>query len=400
MPFYNYNAMNLLGKKIRGTMAAANESDLEQRLKEIKLDLISVKEAKQTKLLVRSNVTIKDLILLCVHLEQLDKAGVPLLDSIGDLRDSADNQTLKNLMGGVYEDVKGGALLSQAMGRYPAVFNEVFIGLVAAGEKTGNLAEIFAHLANHLRWVHEIRNKVKKAIYYPAFLLVLMLGVISLMMLFVVPKLSGFLKAQNFELPLYTRALIGMSDLFSQYWYMLFIIPFVFVALAKLMISQSGAAAYNFDKFKLSIPILGTVIRKIELARFCHFFGVTFQSGIGILECLEISQSIIKNKVIRDEITAARLAVSEGSTLTNALKVSGQFPSLVIRMFKVGEESGNLQSALSNITFFYDREVDTSVNNMVGVLQPALTLILGGIMLWVSVAVFGPLYGSFSKMQF
>ncbi len=401
MPQYNYISLNEKGRKIRGTMSAANDVDLEERLKGIGLDMIEAREVKTKRAAFVSNVIKpEDLIIICIHLEQLEKAGVPILDAISDLRDTADALSVKNLMAEVYESVKGGKLLSAALAEHPKNFSPVFTGLVAAGEKTGNLHEVFFHLAKHLKWVNGIRRKIKKAIYYPVFLLILMLGITSLMMAYVIPKLSKFLTAQNFELPAYTEALIVTSDFFVNYWYVVLFGPVVLVILIKVLIRVSEDVAYNVDAFKLALPWFGSTIRKIEMARFCHFFALTYRSGLGILQCLDIAQNVLDNRVIKEGVATVRKSVTEGTSLTDSLRVSNQLPNLVIRMFKVGEESGNLDTTLENVNFFYDREVEDSVNNMIGIIQPALTIIMGGMMLWISIAVFGPLYNSFSQMSF
>lgn len=400
MPVYKYVTLNESGHKVRGQITAANELDLEERLSSIGLDLISYKEVKQAKQSFLGSVTLQDLIVICIHLEQLERAGVPILDAIADLRDTAESIPLKNLMSDIYESVKAGSMLSAAFAEHPKVFNDVFVGLVAAGEKTGNLHEIFFHLARHLKWVNNIKRKIKKAIYYPLFLLFLMSGIVALMMLFVIPKLSSFLTAQDFDLPVYTTSLIATSNAFVEYWYIIFSTPVAIFFFIRLLAKTSDTFAYNLDAFKLMIPYLGNTILKIELARFCHFFSVTFKSGIGILECLDVTIKVAKNKILRENISMVKRSVSEGNSLTASLSISNRFPNLVIRMFKVGEESGNLDSTLENINFFYDREVEDSVNNMVGVIQPMLTIIMGGIMMWVSLAVFGPLYNSFSNMNF
>lgn len=399
MPQYNYTALNESGRKIRGAITAANEVDLEERLRNIGLDLIDAKVTRETKRVFLGKVQTEDLIILCIHLEQLERAGVPILDAIADIRDTSESPAMKNLMADVFEEVKGGAMLSAAMAKHPKVFSEVFTGLVAAGERTGNLHEIFFHLSKHLKWVNVLRRKIKKATYYPMFLLVLMVGILSLMMLFVIPKLSKFLTAQNFELPGYTTALIATSDFFADYWYVVLLTPIELFFLLKILIRVSDDVAYGVDIIKLYIPFIGPTIQKIELARFCHFFAITFRSGLGILECLDVAYNVVQNRVIKENIATVKRSITEGSTLTASLRVSNQFPNLVIRMFKVGEESGNLDATLENINFFYDREVNDSVNNMVGVIQPALTIVMGGLMLWISLAVFGPLYNSFSNMN-
>ncbi len=400
MPIYIYTALNQKARKINGSMTAANEMDLEDRLKVIGLDLVSARETKSSKKPAFGSVSIQDLIIFCIHMEQLERAGVPILESIADLRDTSDNIYFKNIIAEIYESVRNGNMLSAALANHPKIFNDIFVALVQAGEKSGNLNEIFQHLAYHLKWTNNIQRKVKKAVYYPTFLLFLMTGIIALMMLFVIPKLSTFLKAQNFELPVYTKALIATSDFFMNYWYIVFSLPFVIIFGVKILIKISDDFAYNVDNFKLKIPYIRSTIRKIDLARFCHFFGIMYKSGLGILECLDTANNIVSNKVLRESIGIVKKSVSEGNSLTESLRISNQFPNLVIRMFKVGEESGNLDVTLENINFFYDREVEDAVSNMVGVIQPALTIVMGGIMMWVSMAIFGPLYNSFSKMNF
>lgn len=400
MPFYHYTALNGMGRVIRGDINATNERDLEQRLKELELDLVDSRLKTDKEMTFRRGVSLKDLVFLCVHLEQLERAGVPLLDSLADLRDSTDSIAVKNLMADIFDSVRNGNLLSAAMAGHPKIFSEVFIGLVKAGEQTGQLAEIFSHLANHLRWVHEVRAKVRHATYYPAFLTILMSGIVALMMTFVIPKLTTFLKAEDFDLPWYTNALIFTSDNFVKYWYVIVFGPIILYIALKILLRTSEEAAFFMDKTILALPVIGTVVRKIELARFCHFFSITFQSGLGILDCMQVAHNVVHNRVIRESIVAAKRAVAEGGTLAGSLRMTGQFPSLVIRMFKVGEDSGNMEATLRNITFFYDREVNEDVGNMVGIIQPVLTIILGGIMLWISMAVFGPLYASFGKLQF
>lgn len=400
MATYSYTALNEKGRQIKGQMSAANELDLEDRLKVIGLDLISLKELKGGKKATFGKVGLQDLVIFCIHMEQLERAGVPILEAIADLRDTADNLYFKNIIAEIYESVRGGEVLSGALAKHPKVFNSIFVALIAAGEKSGNMQDIFQHMGNHLKWVNSITRKIKKASYYPTFLLFLMSGIIALMMLFVIPKLSGFLKAQNFELPVYTKALIATSDAFVNYWYVIFGIPILLFFGVKILAKVYEPFAYGLDQFKLRIPYIGSTIRKIDLARFCHFFGIMYKSGIGILDCLDTANSTITNRVIKDSVAIVKKSVSEGHSITDSLRMSNQFPNLVIRMFKVGEDSGNLDVTLENINFFYDREVDDAVSNMVGTIQPTLTIVMGGIMMWVSMAIFGPLYNSFSKMNF
>ena len=400
MPTFQYSAINNNGKTVRGKMTAANELDLEERLKELNLDALTFKALKKSSGGIFGKISVKELVMFCIHLEQLDKAGVPLLDSLADMRDSADSPVFRDIMADVYENVKSGDILSLALSKRPDVFNNVFVGLVAAGEKTGRMSEAFGHLAGHLKWNSDFRRSIKKAMMYPIALILVMGGVITLMMMFVVPQLVDFLTAQGFDLPTHTRALIWVSALFSNYWYIILGIPIFTVIMILIMYRLSSGFNYFVDKVMLHSPAIGPVIQKINLARFSQFFAITFSSGIGILECLTTAKNVIGNAVMREAVDNIMRNVSEGSSLTRAISSTQQFPNLVVRMFKVGEDSGNMDEALENINFFYEREVQDSVDRMIGFIKPSLTLVLGAILFWIIAAVFGPLYNSFSEMDF
>lgn len=400
MASYSYIAVNDMGRRVRGTVAADNELDLEARLKQLGLDLISSREVKEKKSSTFNRIRLKDIIIMCMHLEQLDRAGVPLHDALADVRDSSESPKLRDVLTGVYESVKNGAILSKALSAYPRVFNDVFVGLVTAGEKTGNLATSFSHLAEHLKWTAELRRKVKKATRYPMVLLVVMAGVITMLMVFVVPKLVDFITSQGFSLPWFTRALIATSYAFQYYWYVILGIPVLLFMGLVMLYRKSEPFAYKMDAFMLKWPLIGPVIRKIDMARFTHFFSVTFNSGIDMLESLEAARGVVNNRVLKESVGLVKTNVTEGSSLTSSLRLSNQFPNLVIRMFKVGEDSGNMSEALENINFFYTREVNDAVEAMVGAIQPILTVVMGVLIFWVIAAVFGPLYQSFSKMKF
>lgn len=400
MPLFNYSALNQNGRRIRGVMSAENDNDLEIKLNSIDLALIECKVKKSKESMFGGKVTGQDLVVFCIHLEQLEQAGIPILEAMSDLRDSTDNPAMKSILTQICDAIRTGKMLSEAMAAHPKVFNKTFVALIEAGEKSGNLHESFSQLARHLKWTLHIQKKIRKATYYPAFLLVLMTGIVSLMMLFVIPKLSVFLEAQDFDLPGYTKALIATSHFFADYWYIALPMPFIIFVVLKIAAKMSDAIAYKMDAAKLHIPFIGSTIKKIELSRFCHFFGIMYKSGIGLLDCIDSAANVVKNRVISESVSVIKRSIGDGNSLTFSLKASNQFPNLVVRMFKVGEESGNLEVAVENINFFYDREVEDAVNSMIAVIQPTLTLVMGGIMLWVSLAVFGPLYNSFSKMNF
>lgn len=401
MPLYKYSAINEKGKTVRGELNAANDLELEDKLKNIGQDLVSFKEVKRSQFSLSSGkASNKDLIVLCVQLQQLEKAGVPILDALADMRDTLESPKMKNVINDVHENIRQGAMMSAAMANHPEVFDTVFVGLIEAGEKTGQLGEIYGHLASHLKWVDNMQRKVSGAIRYPIFLLLMMCGVIAMMMMFVVPQLTSFLESQGFDLPLATIALIATSRAFENYWWAIFGGPVAFMLTIYMLNKFSETFAYHYDAFKLRLPAIGSTIQKIEMARFCRFFSITFRSGIGVLECLEIASKVVKNRIMHDCVDVAKKGVADGGSLTASIEAAGRFPKLVIRMIKIGEDSGNLDTTLENVNYFYDKEVDEAVDMMIGLIQPSLTICMGALMGWVTLAVFGPLYDSFSKMNF
>ncbi len=400
MHTYNYRAINETGRAIKGELMADNELDLETKLKELGLDMIDCKEVKARKAGMLSKVKLKDMIVFCLHMEQLDRAGVPLHEALADARDATDSAKLHNVLASVFESIKAGETFSEALAKHPSVFNEVFVGLIAAGEKTGNLQESFLNLSEHMKWTDELRRKVRKALTYPLILGVILMGVISVMMLFVVPQLIDFIVSQGFDIPPHTEALIAVSHFFGDYWYVVFLTPIVLTMIIFALYRASYGFAYRFDAMVLKMPVIGNVVNKINMARFTHFFAVMFNSGIDILDSLMAGKDVVKNRVLRESIDLVHRSVMEGNRLTDSVRMSSQFPNLVIRMFKIGEESGNLTESLENINYFYKREVNDAVEGMISLIQPTMTVILGGIIFWVIAAVFGPLYDSFSKIDF
>jgi type IV pilus assembly protein PilC len=395
MAIFVYKAINEQGKIIKGKISARNEAELEAKLKQSSLDLISSEELQSAGFNFLNRVSLKDLILICVHLNQLENAGVPILDSIAELRDTVESPAIKNVMMDIHNSLTDGKLLSAAMSNYPKVFDKTFVALVAAGERTGSFGEVFGHLEHHLKWVLDIKLKIKKATMYPMFLFFLMLSVVMTMMIYVIPKLTVFLVSQNIELPFYTRALIASSDFIVEYWYLVAFFPIIFFGLYKFVRLYSPNGSKYIDWLLLRMPVFGNLMRKLELARFCHFFAITYRSGMGVLECLSISGNVVQNLTIRETIEEVRNSVAEGQKITDALMATEQFPPLVVRMFKVGENSGNLDKSLEIVNLFYEQEVNEAVNSLVEMLQPILTLIMGGLLMWIALSVFGPVYASF-----
>ena len=397
MSHYRYKVINENGRYVTGRMAADNPSDLSTILRASGMEMVSYKEEKEKGGSFLDRIKTKDLISIFIHLDQLERAGVSITDSINDLKETSDSPKVKSLMHEIHESIKNGNLFSESLAKRPDVFNPVHIGLIAMGEKTGNLANSFTSIIEDLKWNMDIRRKTKKATTGPMFGIIMMCLVVGIMTTVVVPKVTGFIVSQGLKLPMMTIALIGFSNFIKHNWYfIIFSVPTIIMTLK--IVSRNPQAALHIDEFKLKLPIIGTIINKIEAAKFCQFFSMTFKSGLGVIECLESSGGVIKNRAMKKSIDVVKQRVSDGQSLAKAIAATGYFPNLVVRMFKIGEESGSMENALQNIKFFYDREINDSIDKLVGMIQPAITIVMGGMIGWITIAVFGPIYGSFSKM--
>lgn len=400
MPQYAYRALNDAGKTVRGKLSANNETDLYQQLEQSGLMLLDSKAVKESVLTqgMARGISAREKIQFFVHLEQLQAAGVPLLDSLTDVRDSTDTPRLRDMTTSILNDVQGGTPLSESFSKHPKVFGDLYSALVAAGEESGKLTEAFRHLTKHVKWEDAIRQKITKASRYPAVVLVLITGMLMFMMGFVVPGIVEFLQSTGKALPPVTVALIVTSDFVVGYWWAILLTPASIVAGIIALRASSETVNYAMSCLSLRVPVFGDLITKLAISRFAHFFAVMFQSGVPILQCLETAQRVVTNRCLEEAMKNIRQQVQNGEPLSAAMRNSGQFPSLVCRMVKIGEDSGNLGGVMDNVTGFYDKDVDEAIDAMIGMIEPALTVVSGAIMGWIVIGVMGPIYDSISSL--
>ena len=396
-----YRALDPKNNKIiNGKVEAPNDNAVEQILAESNLMLISAREIKDsflTNLLANKKITAKELITLFITLEQFERAGVPLLDSLKDLASFSENPKMKSMMQNIYEWVKSGELLSAALSKFPEVFDEVSVNLVAMGEKTGNLDVAFKNIYENLKWNMEMKRKTVKAIKSPIFSLSLLVIVAVILLKVVVPKVLGFILEQDITIPSYTTALINTSN-FIERNFITIVISCVAIFFTIRMALFNKNFKIKFDQFKLKLPLLGQIMVKLDVSRFTKFFGITFSAGIPVLKCIEIANNVVVNRYLKNEIEYIKVKVSEGKTISKCIEDSDIFPFIVKRMFKVGEDSGNIENAMENIQYFYTTEINDSIDKIVGSLQPMILFIMGGLMCWIIAAVFGPVYGNFANI--
>lgn len=400
MPSFNYKAVDKLGRPAIGQIDALNEVDLEIRLERMGLDLITFRIAKKSANLFNGNkVSNQDLVMFCFQLEQLSSAGVPLLECLTDLRESNTNPYFQKVLGAISAEVEGGKLLSQALAEHPNVFSEVFVSLVDAGEQTGQLPAVFNNLFETIRWQDELMSQTKKLLAYPAFVAVVVMGAVAFLMSYLVPQMVSFLHNMGQELPWNTKLLIAMSDIFVHYWWLVISVPILLVLIIATSINANPLARYRFDMLKLNLPVTGPILHKIIMARFARYFALMYQTGIPILDAIKICENIVGNRVVADALSRAHAQINAGDSMSESFQNAGLFPPLVVRMIKVGENTGALDKSLLNISYFYDRDVNDSMQKMLKMIEPALTVILGAILAFIMFSVLGPVYDSFSKLK-
>lgn len=399
MSLYAYRAINDLGKSIKGLQDAANLVDLEMRLKRSGLDLIDAKVDSGTVGLGRGKVKRPDLITFFFNLEQLTRAGVPLLESLADLRDTMNTPHFREVIAGMVESIEGGKKLSLAMGEHPDAFDNVYVSLTKAGEESGRLPEVFEHITQSLKWQDEMASHTKTILLYPAFVGLIVLGITFFLMIYLVPQLVGFIKGMGQEIPMQTRILLATSDFFVNYWYVMIAVPIAVPLLTKLTISTSPAMQLKLDNFKLNVWLIGPILRKIILARFANTFAIMYGSGISILNCIDISREVVNNRAVAQSLSDVAQEIESGQNLTQSFQSTKMFPPLVIRMLKVGEATGSLDKALLNVSYFYDRDVKDSIKKVQVMIEPTMTIILGTLLGWVMLSVLSPIYDLIGKVK-
>jgi type IV pilus assembly protein PilC len=401
MPLYQYKAIDAAGKFISGSLDAGNISDLELRLEKMDMDLVTFKQKDHgADLFGRNKIGRRDLINFSFYLEQLTRAGVPLLEGLADLRDGEENPTFRDIVTGVIEAIEGGNSFSQALDLYPKIFDDVFVSLIRVGERSGRMSEVLVDITETLKWQDELLSKAKKIMTYPAVIGTLVLSVIMFMMIFIVPDIMDAIVSLGGAIPLETRLLMATSSFLINYWYIVIAAPFVIYFVFRVYYRSSSKARFQLDGMMLKIWVIGSVSEKIKISRFTRYFALMFASGITVLDAIKLSKSVVSNAVLEDGIDRAWQQISEGSSISEAFKNIGIFPPLVVRMLRVGESSGQMDKSLNNVSYFFDRDINDSIEKMEPMLQTGMMASIGLIVMWLALSVLGPIYDTIGTIDF
>lgn len=379
---------------MRGLMAAENETDLAKHLRAMGYFLTQVKVS----MAVRKEESGKGGYLKPAEVLNFTnqigialEAGVPLLTVLKDLGINSEQKKVKFIIENIAHRVESGCTFKEALAAHPHSFSQLFISIIGAGESTGKLSLAMKDLAKLIEWQLELQGKIKEASIYPVILFCAMIGVVTVLMAFVIPKFEPMFKELGVELPVATQLVLAASKL----WW----VPFIVVGLVVFvwfMIGLTPKGRYRLDKFKLKVPIVGDLLIKIALSRFCHTFSLALRSGVNVFNALSIASDVTGNNYLQAAVSKARDYVNVGEKISTALELSGKesggrFPDIVIRMINVGEQSGSLAETLDKVNEFYDKEVPATIRKLFAVIEPLTIFLMGIIVGGIAMSVFLPL---------
>ncbi|HXS51886.1 MAG TPA: type II secretion system F family protein [Usitatibacter sp.] len=400
MALFAYRAVDSEGRISSGNLDAVNAIDLELRLKRLGLDLVTFDSVQRSTARRTRRVTRTELIAFCFHLSQLLKAGVNIIEALTDLRDTVDNPGFRQVIAALLEDIEGGLKLSEAMGNHSYCFDTVFVALVRAGEQSGQLTEVLDQLADNLKWQDEISAQARKALVYPSIVFTVIIAVIFVLMIFLVPQLASAFKSMVPKLPRETAVMVAISSVFVRWWYLLIGVPAA-AAIGAIAFARTNEGAQRaLDALSLKLPVLGMIRQKIILARFSTYFAMLYRSGISVLDCIQICEKIVGNRVMEEGLQRVGRSISEGQGISQAFIATKLFPPLVLRMLRVGESTGGLDVALLNVSYFYNRQVREGIDRLQAMLGPATTIVLGLLIVGILYSIFLPIYDVIAKIKF
>jgi type IV pilus assembly protein PilC len=380
MPVYSYKAKNAAGEDVEGPVEAESETAATELLRERGFKILTMDEREEDilgfQLTFLQRITPKDLVIFSRQLSVMVGASIALPKAIRTTARQTRNSKLRAILVDVSNEVEGGVRLSEALGKHARVFGSFFVSMVRSGETSGQLDEVLLYLADQQEKDYDIRTRVKGAMTYPIFVMAMLFIVGGIMMTFVVPKLTGILKESGVALPFTTRLLIGTSDFFVSYWYLL--IGLVILAVFGVRAANRTPAGKRvIDGFILHVPVFGPLLRRIYIARMTHSLSTLIVGGVDMVTSLKVVAGVVGNEVYRDVLLETVQEVGAGNSLGNIWRGRNEFDKMVVQMVAVGEETGKLQVVLQRLNEFYTREVNATVANLSTAIEPIIMVIMG-----------------------
>lgn len=403
MPTFYYTAKSQDGKTKKGSMEAKDKHGLAQVLRQkgfILTSAQSLEEKKQEKKIALldklkgflGRASLVEKLIFTRHLGVMIGAGFSLHKALETLARQTPNQNFRKIINDLVTRIKKGESLADSLSHYPKVFNDFFISMIRVGEKGGNLEEVLKILAQYLKKEHAFRSKVRGAMVYPAVILVAMIGIGILMMIMVVPKITAMFEELEVDLPITTQILIGISKFLSNYFYM-GVIAFLILIVALFKLLRTKKGKYILSWIFLKFPFLNKMTKKINCARFARSFSSLMESGVPIIECLNITSQTVGNVFYTNSLNEIAIEVKKGKRLQESLENYKEiYPILVSQMIGVGEETGELSNIMARLADFYEEEVTNITDNLTSIIEPVLMIILGAIVAFFAISMIQPMY--------
>jgi type IV pilus assembly protein PilC len=375
----------------KGEIEAADKAAAGMILKRQRIVPTKIKAKSQEIVLFSKKIKTKEIVIFTRQFATMINAGLPLVQCLEILSSQQPNPSFKKVLSQIKQDVESGNTFADALGKHPKVFDSLYVNLVGAGEIGGVLDTVLNRLAVYMEKNENLKNKIKSAMTYPIIVLCVAFGVVAVLMIFVIPTFKDMFEQFGSALPGPTQLVVNMSNFFRKFWWGMigFIIALVF-ALKWAYGQKQGR--YFIDKTLLRLPIFGDLIRKVAVAKFTRTLGTMISSGVPIMDGLEITSKTAGNVIVEDAIRSVRTSISEGKSMSEPLEQTGIFPGMVVQMIAVGEATGAMDQMLSKIADFYDEEVDVAVEALTSALEPMLMVFLGGIIGFVVVAMYLPIF--------
>jgi len=400
MPQFEWTGTKKSGETVSGTMTAESKDAVSKNLIRQNIMVTKIKEKGKEFALPKfgGSVTTKELAIFTRQFSVMIDAGLPITQCLEILASQQENKFFQRILYGVREDVEAGANLSDALRKAPKVFDDLYCNLVSAGEAGGILDTILQRLSVYIEKNVKLKAAVKSALIYPVVVVVVAILIVALIMWKVIPTFASLFAGLGARLPMPTRVVIAISNFLGSWWWV------IGITIAALVISirtyyATPGGKYNIDKIMLKLPVLGIVLKKIAVARFCRTLGTLVSSGVPILEGLDITAKTSGNAVVEEAIMKTRKSVEEGKTIVEPLAATGLFPGMVTQMIGVGESTGALDAMLSKIADFYEDEVDEAVANLMSLLEPVIIVFLGTTIGGIVIAMYMPLFTLIQQIQ-
>ena len=395
MAIYVWEAETRTGEVRKGEIEAANESSVRGQLRRQGLKPVRVKAKPKDILesipIFKTKVKDKSVVIFARQFSTMISAGLPLIQCLEILAAQEDNKTFKKVIKSIKDDIEGGATLTDALKKHPKVFDDLFINMVAAGEAGGILDTILNRLAAYMEKMMKLKSKVKGAMVYPATIVLISFGVITMLLIKVVPVFQKLFSGMGQDLPMATQLLIDLSDFVSKSF--IYIIATIVVGIVVFVrYYRTEVGRMTVDRFVLRAPVFGPLMRKVAISKFTRTLSTMMNSGVPILDGLEIVSKTAGNKVVEKALMETRKNIREGKTIAEPLQETKVFPPMVVQMIAVGEATGALDSMLSKIADFYEDEVDAAVSAMTSLLEPIMMVFLGGVVGGMIVAMYLPIF--------